>query len=1515
MQDSTEVLYGSAVFPNNENPASLSNALISQPSLISSSPSGLGTNLVFIDSNVENFQPLVDGESIDADVFLLNSVSDGFKQISEVISRYENISSIHIVSHGSENNLQLGTSQLSSETLDLYRDELTGWSGFLASEADILIYGCNLAAGEDGAALIQSLGEITGADIAASVDLTGNNEFGGDWELEFETGVIEAEVVFEPGALASFEGVLSTLIVANRTTNSISRYETNGQGGFGAAVNFNVAGTQPSTVVLGDINRDGLDDVLSTDEGSNSISLLINNGVGGFGAAQRFASGGTQPAELALGDVNNDGWLDAISLNVGSNNASVFLNNTSGTFGSAQIFSVGSTPVGLGVADLNGDGNLDVFTANLQNETVSVNLGNGNGSFGTASAGVGIGARPLDMAMADLNADGIQDFITANASSRNVSVGLGNGVGGFTVTSFGVGARPNAVTVGDIDNDGDLDLSTSNFSNNTVAVLRNNGTGGFSGLTSFAVESNPSDVAFGDINGDGNLDIMTSNATSNNISILTGNGSGGFTAQASLTPATTPAGFAFSENLGGGAVPDTTAPVLQTATVNGTSLILTYNEALDGASDPLVSNYVVRVNGVAATVSTANANGTTVALTLGSAVAVGDTVTVAYTPGSTPVQDVAGNDAIALSAQAVTNNTVNGGGNSSLIVTNRNSGTISVFESDGSGGFTTQTTYSTGGTQPFAVAIGDINQDGNDDVVVANRGSDTLALLINNGSGGFLAPQTFAVGDQPVHVILEDVNDDGYLDALAPNNSNGTVSVLLGNTSGGFAPQTTVTAGAGAWEVAMADLNNDGNLDLLTVNATAGTVTVNLGNGLGGFAAPSGNYGVGSRPEGLVLEDVNNDGNIDFIVSNASSRNVSVGLGNGVGGFTTPVNYGTGGSGSSPLAVGDLNRDGFADIAVGNTQDDNLAILLNNGNGTFAAPRLFSLGDQPFDILLRDINGDSNLDVMSANAAANTVTVLAGNGAGNFTLLTTLTTGVAPADLAFGNLGGGGTTNPGGGMTNPTAPTLVNAVVSGTSVNSFLKLIYSERLDGNADPVPGNYTVIVNGVVRTVSNVDVQPGTDAEGTNVILTLANPIVQGDVVSVNYTPGAIAVQDLEGNDAAGFTNQAVTNLRDFTLTYDFMTVGDVFDFTEFGYTYDDGYVTNFSSLPAAAANTTGLDVRKNAAEMTLEEIDAYLNAILTLKGTTVLTNNGIEISLYDQFVAAHVSTSDAVGRRAPDGSTMVNPAHGGSAFMPWHRLLLTEYENALQAVNPDVVLPYWDWTDLGTTMNVVFQDNFMGPAAQGNVTTGYFSLANGWGVRSDLSNGRWTGVSATPRSLGRNVGRNVTNPGTWETNLATILNNNAYNLFANNVERGTGAHNNAHGFVGGTMANVAASPNDPIFWMLHANVDRLWAEWQVNNHWGTGFYNQNSQSYGHRLSDPLYLWDNGAVPIAADLRDLVPKFPGANASAIVNGNTTINGNLQNDGVVAPGNSPGIIHVEGNYNQGSTGELTIELAGREP
>ena len=102
---------------------------------------------------------------------------------------------------------------------------------------------------------------------------------------------------------------------------------------------------------------------------------------------------------------------------------------------------------------------------------------------------------------------------------------------------------------------------------------------------------------------------------------------------------------------------DVTPPTLSRATVNGSTLVLTYDEMLDGGSTPATGDFGVTADGSAITVTGVSVAGSTVTLTLATAVEANQAVTLAYTPGANPIQDAAGNDAVALSGQTVTNNT------------------------------------------------------------------------------------------------------------------------------------------------------------------------------------------------------------------------------------------------------------------------------------------------------------------------------------------------------------------------------------------------------------------------------------------------------------------------------------------------------------------------------------------------------------------------------------------------------------------------------------------------------------------------------------------------------------------------------------------------------------------------------------------------------------------------------------------------------------------------------------------
>ena len=154
--------------------------------------------LVFIDSSVRDYTTLLASIAPGAEVIVLDGLSDGVAQISAALAGRSNVSAIHIISHGADGELDLGTTSLTADDLSSYADAMSGWSAALAPGADILLYGCDIAQDQAGQAFVQKVASLTSADVAASVDLTGSADLGGNWALEYSTGAIEAAPVIAP---------------------------------------------------------------------------------------------------------------------------------------------------------------------------------------------------------------------------------------------------------------------------------------------------------------------------------------------------------------------------------------------------------------------------------------------------------------------------------------------------------------------------------------------------------------------------------------------------------------------------------------------------------------------------------------------------------------------------------------------------------------------------------------------------------------------------------------------------------------------------------------------------------------------------------------------------------------------------------------------------------------------------------------------------------------------------------------------------------------------------------------------------------------------------------------------------------------------------------------------------------------------------------------------------------------------------------------------------------------------
>ena len=163
--------------------------------------------IVFIDSQVENYPHLATGVAPDAEVIILNSTQNGIEQITAALELRPYPSSIHIISHGSPGCLYLGNTQLNLHNLNRYAPQLKNWA-LETDSAPILLYGCNVASGDEGAEFIANLYQLTGADIAASAYPTGNPGRGGNWDLEVTTNEIRVPLALSPQAMASYDGIL-----------------------------------------------------------------------------------------------------------------------------------------------------------------------------------------------------------------------------------------------------------------------------------------------------------------------------------------------------------------------------------------------------------------------------------------------------------------------------------------------------------------------------------------------------------------------------------------------------------------------------------------------------------------------------------------------------------------------------------------------------------------------------------------------------------------------------------------------------------------------------------------------------------------------------------------------------------------------------------------------------------------------------------------------------------------------------------------------------------------------------------------------------------------------------------------------------------------------------------------------------------------------------------------------------------------------------------------------------------
>ncbi|WP_029407232.1 DUF4347 domain-containing protein [Thiomicrorhabdus sp. Milos-T2] len=357
-------------------------------------------------------------------VFVLDSSKDGLEQISSILDYFQGVAAVHLLSHGSAGALFLGNTKVNAQQLRQNAEKLKLWGNSLTKDADLLLYGCDVANGELGLEFVEQLAVATGADIAASDDATGNLE-NADWKLEKNIGEIET-TSFVSRAL---NGILATTPTDGNDTLAVTSGTIAGLKGNDS---YTFSSMPSSTVTLKELNNEGTD-TLNLSNVTNDLKIVIkkDNQVKVYvGTTLKITA--TYIENIIGGKGNDafvvekgaslkgyiDGGLGSNSLTYTDPNPGLFSNTT---YTGSVITDFGNN------ADQDGKSTaIDGFAANGIKNIDSVTGGKGNDFI---KGGTGID---------DLSGGKGDDAITGNAGIDNIQGDAGNdwldgGIGTDTV--------------------------------------------------------------------------------------------------------------------------------------------------------------------------------------------------------------------------------------------------------------------------------------------------------------------------------------------------------------------------------------------------------------------------------------------------------------------------------------------------------------------------------------------------------------------------------------------------------------------------------------------------------------------------------------------------------------------------------------------------------------------------------------------------------------------------------------------------------------------------------------------------------------------------------------------------------------------------------------------------------------------------------------------------------------------------------------------------------------------------
>jgi hypothetical protein len=714
-------------------------------------------------------------------------------------------------------------------------------------------------------------------------------------------------------------------------------------------------GSLPSALVLADFNGDGATDVAAANSGGNTITVAIANGGGHF-TITSYVVGTTNPSKpqfLAAGDLDGDGLLDIVSSNSASNTLTIWMGMAGGMFGNVHhvyLNGLNSSPAGIALGDLDGDGKLDGVVANYKLGSISTLIGNGAGGL-TLQLTVAATLHPKFLRLADFDGDGDLDLAVGADQAASIALMKWGGHPASFQPPVPIALTPGAYLLGmtavDWNADGKVDLAAGGLG--SLDVIPNNAPAGFGAPVNILPNSKVTSVGAGDLNADGIPDLVCTSL--GGTSVFLGIGGGAFAPHSNysgtlggsdygiadltgdgiadlVTAGMGCNGIGLFRGIGGGAIAAPSAiPV-------GGGAISVVDLQGDGKADVIVANVGLPYSSIATYVGDGHGG-----LTFSQSVAIGGSGPLAaLTPLDVDADgfvDFATADATSSgpsgfevsvfrqtpasgafaslgtypmigSLTSIAAGDTNNDGFPDLAVTRQNPDEVVLLTNNGAGVFAPAPPMPSGSGSPRCVRFADLDLDGNLDLLVSHYATGLLVVRLGNGLGSFGAPQSFYVGVYPMSFRVDDVDGDGRLDVATSCYS--FVTFLVGATPGLFAPPLVVLGTPGpCYDTATADFNGDGKKDLAVAEFGVPSLLLYLGKGGMSFGAPTPLNAVATA---VAAGDFHGEGKIDLVAGSQGgvvlypNQTVTPGL----------TNYGTG----TPGCAGAQTLFGSSAPKVGN---------------------------------------------------------------------------------------------------------------------------------------------------------------------------------------------------------------------------------------------------------------------------------------------------------------------------------------------------------------------------------------------------------------------------------------------------------------------------------------------------------------------------------------------------------------------------------------------------------------------